>query len=114
MSRFDELSDRAFQFAEEAVRKLKNADLADKVLASGAALSVARGGAKVALKVARRNPLVAAATIAGVGVLAYAAYRRREKLKGGDAVATQARRMADAGVGNADVVAPEAASGAAE
>lgn len=48
-------------------------------VASGAALAVARGGAKTAARFARRNPALALATvIVGAGVLAYGAYRRRK------------------------------------
>lgn len=48
-------------------------------VASGAALAVARGGAKTAVRFARRNPALAvAAVVVGAGVLAYGAYRRRK------------------------------------
>lgn len=48
-------------------------------VASGAALAVARGGAKTAVRFARRNPALAIATVVvGAGVLAYGAYRRRK------------------------------------
>lgn len=48
-------------------------------VASGAALAAARGGAKTAVRIARRNPALAVATVVlGAGVLAYGAYRRRK------------------------------------
>ena len=48
-------------------------------VASGAALAAARGGAKTAVRLARRNPALAVATVVlGAGVLAYGAYRRRK------------------------------------
>ncbi|MGN6151038.1 MAG: hypothetical protein ACTHOH_03380 [Lysobacteraceae bacterium] len=48
-------------------------------VASGAALAAARGGAKTAVRLARRNPALAIATVVlGAGVLAYGAYRRRK------------------------------------
>ena len=48
-------------------------------VASGAALAAARGGAKTAVRFARRNPALAIATVVvGAGVLAYGAYRRRK------------------------------------
>lgn len=52
-------------------------------VASGAALAVARGGAKTAVRLARRNPaLVVATVVLGAGVLAYGAYRRRKATNG--------------------------------
>lgn len=48
-------------------------------VASGAALAAARGGAKTAVRFARRNPALAIATVVvGAGVLAYGAYRRHK------------------------------------
>ena len=47
-------------------------------LSTGAALSLAKTGTKVATKLARRNPAAAVAIgVVGVGVLAYRMYRRR-------------------------------------
>lgn len=50
-------------------------------LKTGAALGVARTGARVAGSVIRRNPALAiAAAAVGVGALAYAAYRKRAQV----------------------------------
>jgi hypothetical protein len=43
---------------------------------TGAALGAIRTGGRVALKVARRNPVLAGAAIAGAGLLWYAARKR--------------------------------------
>lgn len=43
---------------------------------TGAALGALRTGGRVALKVARRNPVLAGAAIAGAGLLWYAARKR--------------------------------------
>lgn len=80
MSRFGEFSDRALELAEKAGEKLQiGGDKAGQLLKAGAALGVARTGAKVAMKFVRRNPAVAIAAAAGVGVLAFAAYRKRKR-----------------------------------
>lgn len=75
----------------------------------GAALGVARTGAKVVLTVAKRNPAVfVAAGVLGAGVLAYRFYRKRnpEQAIAGDDTAAQggetsssARRRAIEGTG---------------
>lgn len=80
MSRFGEFSDRALELAEKAGEKLQiSGSQAGKLLQTGAALGVARTGAKAAAKFVRRNPVVAVAAAAGIGVLAFAAYRKRKR-----------------------------------
>ncbi|GAB2511195.1 hypothetical protein GCM10027084_27950 [Pseudoxanthomonas sangjuensis] len=80
MSRFGEFSDRALELAERAGGKLQiSGSQAGKLLQTGAALGVARTGAKAAAKFVRRNPVVAVAAAAGIGVLAFAAYRKRKR-----------------------------------
>lgn len=47
-------------------------------LKTGAALGAARTGARVATRFAKRNPGIAvAATVVGLGLIAYGAYRKR-------------------------------------
>ena len=80
MSRFGEFSDRALELAERAGEKLQiSGSQTGKLLQTGAALGVARTGAKAAAKFVRRNPVVAVAAAAGIGVLAFAAYRKRKR-----------------------------------
>lgn len=80
MSKLGELSDRALDLVEQAGDKLKlGGDAAGKLLQTGAALGVVRTGAKVATGFVRRNPVIAVAAGVGVGLLAFAAYRKRKR-----------------------------------
>lgn len=80
MSKLGELSERALDLVEQAGGKLKlGGDAAGKLLQTGAALGVVRTGAKAATGFVRRNPVVAVAAGVGVGLLAFAAYRRRKR-----------------------------------
>ena len=80
MSKLGELSERALDLVEQAGGKLKlGGDAAGKLLQTGAALGVVRTGAKVATGFVRRNPVVAVAAGVGIGLLAFAAYRRRKR-----------------------------------
>lgn len=80
MSRLTSITDRAMELASQAGTSLtKISPRAEKLLKTGAALSVVKTGGKVALGFARRNPVVAVAAAVGVGVLAYAANRKRKQ-----------------------------------
>ena len=79
MSSKDHVQPRSARLARHARRAFDSAQpaIADWVK-GGAALGVARTGAKVALTVAKRNPMVfVAAGVLGAGVLAYRFYRKR-------------------------------------
>ena len=79
MSRLTTLTDRAMELASQAGTSLKQiSPNAEKLLKTGAALGAVKTGGKVALGFARRNPVVAVAAALGVGVLAYAANRKRK------------------------------------
>jgi len=80
MRKIDALADRSLALATRTRDLIapSAAGVRDWV-ASGAALTAARGGAKTAARFARRNPALAIATVVvGAGVLAYGAYRRRQ------------------------------------
>lgn len=80
MRKIDALADRSLAVATRTRDLIvpSAAGVRDWV-ASGAALTAARGGAKTAGRFARRNPALAIATVVvGAGVLAYGAYRRRK------------------------------------
>lgn len=80
MRKIDALADRSLAVATRTRDLIvpSAAGVRDWV-ASGAALTAARGGAKTAVRFARRNPALAIATVVvGAGVLAYGAYRRRQ------------------------------------
>ena len=79
MGRITRITDRALELANQAGTSLKQLSPdADKLLKTGAALGVAKTGGKAALGFARRNPVIAVAAAVGVGVLAYAANRKRK------------------------------------
>lgn len=94
MSKLTVITDRALELASQAGSSLKHAvPSADKLLQTGAALGVARTGGKVALSFMRRNPAVAIATAAGVGLLALAAYRKRKREEAGTPIEGKSRRI---------------------
>ncbi|KAF1712344.1 hypothetical protein CSC70_02140 [Pseudoxanthomonas kalamensis DSM 18571] len=80
MSKLGELSEQALELAEKLGEKLQlSGDQAGKWLQTGAALGVARAGAKTAKGFVKRNPVTSVAIAAGVGLLAFAAYRRHRR-----------------------------------
>ncbi|MFT3755453.1 MAG: hypothetical protein QM769_05820 [Pseudoxanthomonas sp.] len=80
MSKLGEFSERALVLIEQAGEKLQiGGDKAGNLIKTGAALGVARTGAKTAVAFAKRNPAVAITAGIGVGLLALAAYRRRKR-----------------------------------
>lgn len=65
-------------------------------LKTGAAIGALKTGGKVATKVVRRNPGTAVAVAAlGLGVLGYAAYRKRKQAQQAAAQLENNRRIAD-------------------
>jgi ElaB/YqjD/DUF883 family membrane-anchored ribosome-binding protein len=94
MSKLTVITDRALALASQAGSSLKHAvPSADKLLQTGAALGIAKTGGKVALGFVRRNPAVAIATAAGVGLLAFAAYRKRKRDEAGAPIEGKSRRI---------------------
>ena len=94
MRKIDALADRSLAVATRTRDLIapSAAGVRDWV-ASGAALTAARGGAKTAARFARRNPALAIATVVvGAGVLAYGAYRRRKAQAPITGEATSARK----------------------
>jgi len=98
MSRFDSFTDRALDLANSAGDSLRHAVPRGAAgwLETGAKLGALKGGARVAGAFVRRNPAVAVATIAGAGLLWYAARRKarqaREAPIDGSAKRIEARR----------------------
>ncbi|UHQ20449.1 hypothetical protein LVB87_04625 [Lysobacter sp. KIS68-7] len=69
---------------------------ADKLLDTGAKLGALKGGSKVAMKFAKRYPLVIAATAVGAGALWYLARKKAKEAQNGngrDAIEGSARRI---------------------
>ena len=80
MSKLTTITDRAMDLVSQAGTSLKHVGpSAGKLLQTGAALGAVKTGGRVAVKFVRRNPIVAVAAALGVGVLAYAAHRKRKR-----------------------------------
>lgn len=94
MSIFNELTDRALDLASQAGTSLKHAaPNAGKLLSTGAALGAAKTGGRVAVAFVRRNPVIGIATALGVGVLAYAAHRRRKREEANAPIEGKSKRI---------------------
>ena len=79
MSKLTTITDRAMDLVSQAGTSLKHVGPgASKLLQTGAAMGAVKTGGRVAVKLVRRNPVVAVAAALGVGVLAYAAHRKRK------------------------------------
>lgn len=80
MSKLTTITDRAMDLVSQAGTSLKHVGpSATKLLQTGAAMGAVKTGGRVAVKFVRRNPVVAVAAALGVGVLAYAAHRKRRQ-----------------------------------
>ncbi|RYZ73400.1 MAG: hypothetical protein EOP91_05310 [Lysobacteraceae bacterium] len=94
MSLFNEITDRALTLASQAGTSLKHAaPNAGKLLSTGAALGAAKTGGRVAVAFVRRNPVLGIATALGVGVLAYAAHRRRKREEANAPIEGKSKRI---------------------
>ncbi len=114
MSRLTVITDRALEramdLASSAGDGLRHAgsNLRDHVgpqaidwIKTGAALGAVRTGGKAATRLARRNPVVTiAAAAAGVGLIAYAIYRKK-KQRDNAAIDGSAQRVEQQGNANA-------------
>ena len=101
MNRIDSLYDGARGLATIVGSNVKDAG---KWLDAGAKIGALKGGAKVATKLAKRHPLLLAATAAGAGLLWYAAHRRAKRAQDGnghEAIEGSARRVEAKRAGNA-------------
>ncbi len=94
MSLIERLPERTLELATQVGEGIKSSvpDRALKWVETGAALGVARTGAKVVTRFVRRNPVIAVAAIAGAGLLWYAA-RRRAKQAESDTIEGQSTRI---------------------
>ncbi|GGD50114.1 hypothetical protein [Pseudoxanthomonas indica] len=101
MSKLTIITDRALDLVNQAGSGIVNAGQslkhavpeAGKLLQTGAALGVAKTGARTAMTFVRRNPVVAVAAAAGVGLLAFAAYRKRKRDAANAPVEGKSRRI---------------------
>lgn len=94
MNALNSLPDRALGLASAVGDGLKQAlPAADKWLQTGAKLGALKGGARVATALVRRHPMVAAATVAGAGLLWYAARRKAREAEANAPIEGSARRV---------------------
>ena len=120
MSKLTIITDRAMDFVSQAGANIKHAmPDADKLLQTGAALGALKAGGKVAGSFVRRNPAFVVAAAVGVGVLAYAAYRKRKKAGldapiDGKSTRIQAKRIEGNGKARAPRTAKKATAPPAE
>ena len=94
MSKLTIITDRALELVSQAGANLKQVGPgASKLLQTGAALGAVKTGGRAAVKFVRRNPVVAVAAALGVGVLAYAAYRKRRQDESNAPIEGRSRRI---------------------
>ncbi len=94
MSKLLTITDRAMDLVSQAGSSLKHVGpSATKLLQTGAAMGAMKTGGRVALKMVRRNPVVSVAAALGVGVLAYAAHRKRKRDEANAPIEGRARRI---------------------
>ncbi len=85
MNKLDLLPERALDLASQAGDAIRTlGPKASTLLSTGAKLGALKSGAKVGLMVVRRNPVIAVASLAGAGLLWYAARRRAERARNGE------------------------------
>jgi hypothetical protein len=85
MNKLDLLPERALDLAGQAGDALRTlGPKASTLLSTGAKLGALKSGARVGLMVVKRNPVIAVATLAGAGLLWYAAKRRAARAENGD------------------------------
>lgn len=97
MNRIDSISERALELAHLVGGNVKQAiPRAGQWLDAGVKLGAMKTGARVAGTFVRRHPALIAATVAGAGLLWYAAHRRAKRAEQGngrEAIEGSARRV---------------------
>ena len=96
MIKLHTLSGRALDLAEQVGDNMKVlVPRAETLLATGAKLGALKTGARVAGLFARRHPAVMVATVAGAGLLWYAAKRRSQRVEHGNDTGSGGRQAID-------------------
>jgi len=86
MNRIESISERALELASSVGDNMRHAlPHAGQWLDAGAKLGVLKSGARVAGTFVRRHPAMIAASLAGAGLLWYAAHRRAKRVEQGNA-----------------------------
>lgn len=96
MNKLDLLPERALDLASQAGDALRSmAPKASTLISTGAKLGALKSGARVGMMVVRRNPVIAVATLAGAGLIWYAAKRRAARAENGEGTTIEgtARRV---------------------
>ena len=94
MSRLTIITYRALELASQAGASFKNVvPSAETLLKTGAAFGTVKAGAKVTGSFVRRHPVATVAAAAGVGLIAYAWYRKRKQAAQAGPIEGQARRI---------------------
>jgi hypothetical protein len=84
MSKLDLLPERALDLASQAGDALRTmSPKASTLISAGMKLGAVRAGARAGMMVVRRNPVIAVATLAGAGLVWYAARRRARNAENG-------------------------------
>ena len=99
MNKLGNAQDRALELIGEIGNGLRKAmpGKAMQWVETGAAIGAVKTGARVATTLARRNPLLATAAIAGAGLLWYAARRKAKQAESGPIEGTATRVEAKQG-----------------
>lgn len=85
MNKLDLLPERALDLAGQAGDALRTlGPKASTLLSTGVKLGALKSGARVGLMVVKRNPVIAVATLAGAGLIWYAAKRRAARAENGE------------------------------
>ncbi|MGJ7902463.1 hypothetical protein [Lysobacter sp. 1R34A] len=95
MSKFTSLPDRALELVSSVGDNIRqHVPNAGQWLETGVKLGALKTGARTAGVFIRRNPMIAAAAVAGAGLLWYAAARRKARQQAeGDPIEGSARRI---------------------
>lgn len=96
MNKLDLLPERALDLASQAGGALRTlGPKASTLLSTGMKVGALKSGARVGMMVIRRNPVIAVATLAGAGLLWYAAKRRASRPENGEGATIEgtARRV---------------------
>ncbi|HWS77988.1 MAG TPA: hypothetical protein VN205_06385 [Thermomonas sp.] len=93
MNKLGNAQDRALELISEIGNGIRKAvpGKAMQWVETGAAIGAVRTGARVATTLARRNPVLATAAIAGAGLLWYAARRKAKQAENGPIEGTATR-----------------------
>jgi len=94
MSKFTTITDKAMDLVSQVGSNMKDVvPSASKLMQTGVALGAAKTGGKVAIAFVRRNPLIAVAAALGMGVMAYAANRKRKQEDAGQPIEGRSKRV---------------------